>query len=923
MNTEFFRISKKVAALLLTCAIGSTFAQITPPAELILKGKVRDFVDRATSGQAAGAHPHFYGNVPHQSNCNSQFLGVNVVQENIGTNDAVGDTAVFKGDSRGPRLLAALDPRLSQCFDPVARFSDWYNDVPGVNRSFLVDLRFVWNPVTMAYEYFNDDFFPLDNGNTATPLTNGLPPYGHQVPGHTSHNYGFTMEFHASFTYFARTNQTFTFRGDDDVWVFINGKRVIDLGGIHPSQDAVVNLDDIAATIGLQDSLVYPLDFFFAERHVTTSMLRISTTLQLEPQTSVPTLTPGHFFENQTLVTISHTAPDAVFYYTTDGSTPTTASQRYTQPITLSDTTTLRVIAVRPGYRPSEVVSATYTLMQKVATPTADPAGRIFTTPISVTLAVATPGAVIRYTINGSDPDSTSPLYTGPLDFSATTTLKARAYLPNWVPSDVMTQVYTDAQTLPPPVANPAGSGFVTGLQVSLSVPGHTDVEIRYTVDGSEPTQASQLYISPLTFTASATLKAKAFKVDWKPSQTLTQSYTRLAAAVSAVYVDFDGNGAIDGAVVRLDIPMATVPAAIKLTDPFSKAPSTFASDHITRSAEGDVLTVRFPEKQFSPGTSFPPGAYGQFPDVPGFGPVPFTVTDSVGPVPVRAISKNKTAPEDFASVDVTFSEPVNLADLQAGKSWPFDIIRNGLPHSGQVVVAGIAAVEGQLNTYRWTFEVGSPTWPVYIDSLVLSQGNGVADAGGAPSVGGGKRVPVEGRPINVDNAILIQVTSPIERQTAVTPHVYPIQVRSNPFALVGDSKSGGDLVCLTCTPDTKDFFTPVHALPEWVIKTKYAVSYSFSIFDHLGNFVSKTDGRITEDMLAQMPQDANGFRNLRFRWLPVARSGQAVGTGAYILKGLVMNRQAEAQLGFQGEAQVVSAAQTPIFATFGYVRPY
>jgi fibro-slime domain-containing protein len=923
MNMIDLRISGKVGALVLICALGASFGQTTPPPELILKGKVRDFVDRATSGQAAGAHPHFYGNVPHQANCNSQFLGVTVVQENIATNDAVGDTAVFKGDNRGPRLAAPLDPRLSQCFDPVARFSDWYNDVPGVNRSFLVDLRFVWNPATMAYEYFNDDFFPLDNGSTATPLTNGLPPFGHQVPGHTIHNYGFTMEFHASFTYFAGTNQTFTFRGDDDVWVFINGKRVIDLGGIHPSQDAVVSLDAIAAAIGLQDSLVYPLDFFFAERHVTTSMLRISTTLQLEPQTSVPALTPGHFFENQTLVSITHTAPDAVFYYTTDGSAPTTASQRYTEPITLSDTTTLRAIAIRPGFRPSEVVSATYTLMQRVAAPTADPAGRIFTTPVSVALAVATPGAVIRYTIDGSTPDSTSPLYTGPLSFSVTTTLKARAFMANWVPSPVMTEVYTDAETLPPPVANPAGSDFVTNLSVSLSVPGHADAEIRYTVDGSEPTQASLLYSAPLTFTASATLKAKAFKTDFKPSQVLTADYTRLAAALAAVYVDFDGNGAIDGAVVRLDIPVAAVPASIQLTDPFNKAPSTFASDHITRSADGGVLTVRFPEKQFTPGTLFPPGAYGQFPNVPGYGPVPFTVTDSVGPVPVRAVSRNKTSPEDFASVDVTFSEPVNLADLQAGKSWPFDIIRNGLPHSGQVAVAGIAPVDGQPGTYRWTFEVGSPTWPVYIDSLVLSPGNPVKDAGGAPSVGGGKRIPVEGQPLTVDNTILIQVSSPIERQAVVSPHVYPIQVRSNPFGLVGDSRTGEGLVCLTCTPDTRDFFTPAHALPEWVIKTKYAVSYTFSIFDHLGNFVSRTEGRITEDMLARMPQDADGFRNLRFRWIPVARNGQAVGTGAYILKGMVLNRQAEAQLGFQGENQVVSAAQTPIFAKFGYVRPY
>jgi fibro-slime domain-containing protein len=915
------RVTFGLLGMALALLAGRAESQVTPPSELILKGKVRDFIDRSTTNQAANAHPHFYGNVPHQANCSSQELGVNTVALDIDTTNAVGDTAVFPGDHRGPRLVAPLDPRLSQCFEPVNRFGDWYNDkADNVNRSFLIDIRFVRNATTGMYEYFNDEFFPVDNGTTAVRLgPNG--PYGHQVPSNNNHNYGFTLEFHANFTYFKGTGQTFTFRGDDDVWVFFNGKRVIDLGGIHVAQDATVNLDAVADAIGLQDSLVYPLDFFFAERHVTTSRLRITTSLMLEPVLKNPTLTPGGFFQGQTQVVATHPSAGVILYYTTDGTTPTSSSQVYTGPITLSNTATVKIIAMKPGWRSSEVVEATYVRMETVATPVADPKGRIFVEPIQVTLSVATPGATIRYTVNGLDPDSTSPVYTAPIAISATTTLKAKAFLKDWVASAVMSEVYTDASTLPPPVASPAGGGFVGSQTVTLAVPGHADAEIRFTTDGTEPTAGSPVYAGPLTFTANTTLKAKAFKADWKPSQVMTEIYSRLAASVAAVYVDSDGDGRIDGAVIRLDIAVASVPASVQLVDPFTKVPSTFASDHITKGPGDNVLIVRFTDRPFTTGTSFPTDVLGTFPDVPGYGGQSFSIADSVGPVPIKAVSKNKATPEDKASVDITFSEPVNLVEIQTGKVWPFDIIRNGAVEPRDAQVASVEAVPGQPNTYRFTFEVLSPAWPVYIDSLVLAKSPVIHDANGAPSVGGGKRIPVEGAPIVVNNQILIEVKNPIiSSQVSDYRANVPVEVRKNPFAVVG-AGPGGHLVCLNCAPGTDAHFMPIKPLPEWIIKSKYAVQYNFSIFDHLGNFVNKTEGRITEDMLEKLPQDAEGFRSLRFRWVPQAKTGESVGTGAYILRGTVLNRQAEVQRGSQGESQVLTSAQTPVFLTFGYLR--
>src|SRR5438876_5301152 len=141
----------------------------------------------------------------------------------------------------------------------------------------------------------------------------------------------------------------------------------------------------------------------------------------------------------------------ATIYYTTDGSTPTTASSAYTGPVPLTTTTTLKAMAAASGMTNSSVTSATYTIVQPAAPPTFNPAGGTFAGSVAVTMSTATSGATIYYTTDGSTPTTASSAYTGPVPLTTTTTLKAMAAASGMADSSVTSATYTIVQTAAPP----------------------------------------------------------------------------------------------------------------------------------------------------------------------------------------------------------------------------------------------------------------------------------------------------------------------------------------------------------------------------------------------------------------------------------------------------------------------------------------
>src|SRR5690606_20493902 len=120
--------------------------------------------------------------------------------------------------------------------------------------------------------------------------------------------------------------------------------------------------------------------------------------------------------------------------------------------IRVSSTATVKAIARRDGLN-SAVASATYSVLPLVVD--FHPAAGSYSEPVAVELS-APGGAEIYYTLDGSDPTTSSSVYLFPIEISVSTTMKAMARL-NGVNGPVASARYNIAP-LPPAISPPSGS---------------------------------------------------------------------------------------------------------------------------------------------------------------------------------------------------------------------------------------------------------------------------------------------------------------------------------------------------------------------------------------------------------------------------------------------------------------------------------
>ena len=255
-----------------------------PPQTITLTGVVRDFKEYTVPG----GHPDFErtptNGFAHYSANISQNLGADGKPVFLGGGKKV--KTEWKDSSNRNICYALFNAALGDHIgawgaadtggvQSADSFNKWYNDVPGTNMSAPLTLTF--NRQADGTYLFDDKLDPQYSS-----LSGFFPIEGQLFgnPGGTpNRNFHFTFELHTTFKYDSAANQIFRFIGDDDVFVFINGKLVIDLGGVHSAVDQFVALN----RLGLTNGQSYPLDFFGAERHRTQSNFRIQTNIQLQP----------------------------------------------------------------------------------------------------------------------------------------------------------------------------------------------------------------------------------------------------------------------------------------------------------------------------------------------------------------------------------------------------------------------------------------------------------------------------------------------------------------------------------------------------------------------------------------------------------------------------------------------------------------
>ncbi|MGC4088058.1 MAG: DUF4215 domain-containing protein [Polyangiaceae bacterium] len=254
-----------------------------PPAQLNLAVTYRDFIAFPING--ATRHPDF------EAPLEAPTRTVGLVKADL-SND--GKPVI---DGRCSELQPASYTNATLCpngqmLTSEANFNQWYRDTANVNVAIPSTLLL---PRLANGSYVYDSapagFYPIDGkGFLAAPAKETTELADGTVNDGKPHNFGFSSELRYFFQY--RGGESLAFSGDDDLWIFINRKLALDVGGLHPRAEFSLNLDNSATALGLTRGSLYEIALFHAERHSAGSNFKLTLT-GFAPTYSVCTPTCG------------------------------------------------------------------------------------------------------------------------------------------------------------------------------------------------------------------------------------------------------------------------------------------------------------------------------------------------------------------------------------------------------------------------------------------------------------------------------------------------------------------------------------------------------------------------------------------------------------------------------------------------------
>jgi peptidoglycan/xylan/chitin deacetylase (PgdA/CDA1 family) len=278
----------------------------------------------------------------------------------------------------------------------------------------------------------------------------------------------------------------------------------------------------------------------------------------------------------------------AVIRYTTDGSDPTPVSPVYSAPFSVGTTTTVKYRA----WDNAGNIEATKS--QLISIDTVAPTSSItcnggacsstsYPSAVTVGLSAIDSGgsglAAVRYTTDGSEPTTSSTLYTAPFSISSTTTVKFRAWDNAGNVESTNSQLIeidtTPVDTTPPTSSitcngSTCSSGWHTAsVNVSLSAvdSGGSGVAfIRYTTDGSDPSFSSPVYSSPFTVSSTTTVKYRAWDDAGNVEATNAQ-LIQIDTTAPEVTLASPVNGAAVRGVVRLEATASDTGSGVARVD--------------------------------------------------------------------------------------------------------------------------------------------------------------------------------------------------------------------------------------------------------------------------------------------------------------------------------------------------------------------